>query len=146
MKPVQSHKPSLTPARILHLVLMVALLANPVLAAISTSMDCDGQCCCCSDTDNEPTLIIRNKADINSGCCNPAGSIPCQMSTGSLPDAPLALIQTAQTAPFDAIHLLLSSSNATVSDRSHNFSISRIDTGATIPTPPLYLQSCRLIC
>ena len=133
-------------ARLFCLTLMMALLANPVLAVVSSSMDCSGSCCCCVDTGPEPTVKISGNSDMNSACCSPTGSIPCRMTTGSLPEAPLALIQATQWAPHDSIPILMSGSNAAMSAQSHRLSISKRDTGTTIPTPLVYLQSCRLIC
>jgi hypothetical protein len=133
-------------ARRICLALIVVLLANPVLAVVSTSPDCDGRCCCCEDTGRAPTPKISSNTAMRSACCGPTGSIPCQMSAGSLPDAPLALIQTTQLTLADTIHLLPGSSDEEVSPQSRHLSISSIDTGAIIPITPLYLQSCRLIC
>ena len=146
MQPVHLHKPKIILARLFCLVLMVTLLASPVLAVVSTAMDCGGRCCCCADSAHGPTPTIGGNTVMNSACCGPTGSIPCHLSAGRLPVAPLALIQTTKSSLSDTIHLLPGNSNAGVSPQSHHLSISRIDTGAIIPIPPLYLQSCRLIC
>lgn len=145
MRPAQLHKPTIILVRLCCLLLMAALLANPVLAVVSTSMDCGGQCCC-ADTGHGPTPTIGSNTDTNSACCGPTGSTPCHLSAGSLPDAPLALTQTTKSTLSDAVHLQSGSSNAGVSLPSHRLSISKTDIGAIIPLPPLYLQSCRLIC
>ena len=146
MKSVRLHKRLMIQARILCLMLMAALLANPVLAVVSTAMDCNGQCCCYADTGHAPTTQISSDTDMNSGCCVPTGSTRCHISAGSLPDTPPALIQTTQESPFNTIHLLLSKSNPAICPQPYRLSISWVDTGPVIPTPPLYLQSCSLIC
>ena len=146
MKPVRLNNHPIILARHFCLMLMVALLANPVLAVVSTAMDCGGRCCCCVDSGHGPTPTISGNTDINSACCGPTGSIPCHLSAGRLPEAPLALIQTTKSSFSDTIHLLPGNSSAGGSPRSHHSSTSKIDTGTIIPIPPLYLQSCRLIC
>jgi hypothetical protein len=146
MRPVRLHNRPPILARLFCSVLMVALLANPVLAVVPTSMDCGGPLCCCVDTGLSPTLKISGDTDTRSACCSPAGSILCRMTTGSLPDAPLALIQTTQRPPHDSLAMLTSGSNAAMTAQSDYRFISKRDTDSTIPTPPIYLQSCRLIC
>jgi hypothetical protein len=146
MRPIRLHNRPIILARLLCLVFMLALLANPVLAVVSTAMGCSGTLCCCADTGLSPTLKIGDDTDTNSACCSPTGSIPCRVTTASLPDAPLALIQTAQRAPHDTIQLLSSGFDAAVNPQTNHISSSRTDTDAVIPTAPLYLQSCRFIC
>ncbi|MCB2149240.1 MAG: hypothetical protein KQI81_22355 [Deltaproteobacteria bacterium] len=146
MKPIRLNNRPMILARLFCLVLMAALLANPVLAAVSTAMDCGGQCCCCADTGHGSTPTISGNTDMNSACCGPTGSIPCHLSDGRLPNAPPALIQTAKSSLDSTIFLLPGNRNAGVSPRPRHLSTSRIDTGTIIPIPPLYLQSCRLIC
>ena len=146
MRPIRLHKRPMIIVRLFCLTLAVALLANPVLAVVSASMDCDGACCCCTDTGGEPTATISSSTDRDSACCGPTGSVPCRMTAGSLPDAPVALIQATQRASSDTGTMLMSRSDASMSAQAHRLSISTRDTGATIPTLLLYLQSCRLIC
>lgn len=136
----------LPPLGIICLALMVAMLAHPVLAAVSASMNCNGQCGCCAKSDPAPILSIRSGIDMRAGCCGPAASAPCRMSAVSLPEASPALIRTAQKAPGDAIQLPPSGSSATVSIQPCRRPVSTIGNGTTLPTPALYLQSCRLIC
>jgi hypothetical protein len=146
MAPIRLHKRSRFIARLFCLALMMVLLVDPVLAVVSVSMDCDGRCYCCENTGGEPTATISSNTDMDSACCGPTGSIPCRMTAGSLPDAPVALIYATQQASSDTVTMLISRSDASVSAQLHRLFISTRSSGTTIPTPPLYLQSCRLIC
>ena len=146
VRSIRLHKRPMILARLLCLTLMLVLFANPVLAVVSTSMGCSGQGCCCTNNGPEPTVKISANTDKNSACCSPRASIPCRVTTNSLPVAPPALTQATQRGTADTIHLLPSGFIAAMSDQSHRLSISIHDTGSTIPAPPLYLQSCRLIC
>ena len=146
MQPHRVHKHPLTMARTICLSLMVALLANPVLAIVLPSMDCDSQCCCCTETGRTTTPTISGNIDRKSVCCEPTGSHPCHMSAGTLPDAPPALIQTMHETPVDPIHLLMRGSNAAACAQAGHLSTSAIDHGPEFPCPPLYLKTCRLIC
>jgi len=133
-------------ARLSCLTLMLALLANPVLAVVATSLDCNGQGCCCADTGRSPTPKISSTTNMNAACCSPMGSMPCHMTTDSLPNAPLALIQATQRGTADTIHLIPNGFNAALNPEANHLSILWIDTDAIIPVSPIYLQSCRFLC
>ena len=145
MRPIRFHRRPMILARLVCLALMMALLASPVLAVVSISMECGGPCCC-ADTGPAPTATIRVNADLNSACCGPTQSTPCGMTAGSLPNVPLALIRATQRDNADAIHLLPGGFNAAVNPRSNHLAMPRIDTGENLATSRLYLQSCRFIC
>jgi hypothetical protein len=147
MKAVRSHK---RPTRLGHMIcltVMVLLLANPVLAAVAVSMDCTGQCCCCASSGQAPlTTTIGSTIDMDDGCCGPAGSTPCHMSTGTRPDVEQVLVQTAQPSPADAIHLLHANHITVASPPSTRIPASSVDTNPERHPIPLYLKTCRLIC
>ena len=146
MSPIRLHKRPIMLARLFCLTLMLALLANPVLAVVANALDCNGQGCCCADTGRSPTPKISSTTGMNSACCRPTGSMPCHVAADRLPDTPLALIQATQRDTADTFQLLPSGSNAAPSPQSNPLSIARIDKGAMIPTSPIYLQACRFIC
>jgi hypothetical protein len=146
MRPIQLHQRPITLVRLFCLTLMLALLANPVLALVATSPGCDEQPCCYTDTVPEPPPKISGGTDKNSACCHPTGSMPCHVATDRLPDTPLALIQATQRDSAHGLHLLPSGANAAPTPQANHLSIVRIDNGTIIPTSPVYMQTCRFIC
>ncbi len=146
MSPIQLHTRPIRLARLFCLTLMLALLANPVLAVVATALDCNGKRCCCADPGPSLTPSIRSDKDMGSACCRPTASMPCHVAADRLSDTPLALIQASQRDTVDTIQLLPSGFNAAQSPQSVRLSIVRIDTGAAVPTSPIYLQACRFIC
>jgi hypothetical protein len=127
------------------LMVTVLLLANPVLAAVAVSMGCTGQCCCCAGTGQAPLTTLSSATDRDDGCCGPAGSTPCHMSTGTQPDVPPVLVQTAQSPPVDTIHLL-HDNDIDVASPSIRIPASPVDTDPERHPIPLYLKTSRLIC
>ncbi len=145
MKPVRAHNRPMVLGRLLCFALVVILLANPVLAVVLTAMDCKGQCCCSPGKGSGLTTTIISNRLASSGCCGPTGSVPCQLSSGTLPDAPLTLIQTNQEPSANAIRPL-PSNRAAACPQPSSRPIAWVAAGPEFHPPPLYLKTCRLIC
>jgi hypothetical protein len=68
------------------------------------------------------------------------------MSAGSLPDTPPAWIHSPTRLVADPIHPLPGNHLPAVDRWRFNIPCSRVDIVLTLPQPPLYLRTCRLIC
>jgi len=145
MNTLPRHNRPILAWRFFCLTVIAILLANPVLAAVSAALACNGRCCC-ADAEESAAVTIRSIAPAQAACCRPTDAASCRMSSGSLPDTVPALVHTPDRQSIDLVHLL-SGNCRPVADLLPFTSPGSQFTGVpTFSGPPLYLQTCRLIC
>jgi hypothetical protein len=145
MKALPRHNRPFLAGRLLCLTVMAILLANPVLAAVSAALACDGQCCCCADAGETAAVAIRSISSAQAACCRPADAAPCRMSAGSLPDTAPALVHTPDRQSTDPVQLLAGIRHTAADLLPFTFPGSRVAGVPAFSDPPLYLRTCRLI-
>jgi hypothetical protein len=146
MKALPRHNHPIMAGRFLCLMVMAVLLANPVLATVSATLACNGQCCCCANAGDTAAVTIRGIASARAACCRPTDAAPCNMSAGGLPDAAPALIHTPDRHSTDPTHMLSGNCRAAADLLQSPPLGSRVNMVLGLPDPPLYLRTCRLIC
>ncbi len=145
MNTLPRHNRPILAGRFFCLMVMAILLANPVLAAVSAALACNGRCCC-TDAEESAAVTIRSVTPAQADCCRPTDAAPCHMSAGSLPDTAPALIHTPDRQTTDPIQLLAGSSHTAADLLPFTSPGSRVAGVPALSDPPLYLQTCRLIC
>lgn len=146
MKVLPRHNRPFLAGRLFCLTVMAILLANPVLATVSAALACNGQGCCCAEFKETAAVTIRSIAPAQAACCRPMDAAPCNMSDRDLTDVAPALVLTPDRQSNDPLHLL-SGNCRTAADLLPSTSPgSRLTGVPTFSGPPVYLQTCRLIC
>jgi hypothetical protein len=145
MKALPRHPHPMSTARLLCLTVMTILIANPVLAAVSAALACDGRCCC-ADAGEAAAVRIRSLAPTQADCCRPTEAAPCNMSPGSLPDPAPALVHPPDRQTTDPVQLLSADSHTAADLLPSTAPGSRVTGVPDLSDPPVYLRTCHLIC
>ncbi|MEE4112068.1 MAG: hypothetical protein V2I40_04585 [Desulfobacteraceae bacterium] len=139
------HRPIMA-GRLLCLMVLAILLANPVLATVSAALACNGRCGCCADAEETAAVTVRSLVPANDACCRSTDTTPCNMSARELPDAAPALVPTPDRQSTEPIYPLVGNCCTAADLLQSPHPGSRVNMVLALPDPPLYLRTCRLIC